>query len=174
MSGYVKSHGLSEIIASEIDAGGPMSFARYMELALYHPGLGYYASGRAGVGRQGDFYTNVSVGAIFGKILCDQFEEIWRRLGCPLEFPLVEQGAHDGQLAFDVLSQAEAEFRDAVRYWIVEPSSALAQRQREKLGTFEEKVRWFSGVAELPEFAGVHFSNELIDAMPFHLLVSSG
>ena len=71
-----------------------------MELALYDPEAGYYASGRARIGKHGDFFTNVSVGPVFGQILASQFREMWSRLGKPARFALVEQGANDGQLAF--------------------------------------------------------------------------
>ncbi len=79
MSG--KSPAVSELIAREIDESGPISFARFMELALYDPGDGYYASGKVRIGKQGDFFTNVSVGAFFGRILAGQFVEVWERLG---------------------------------------------------------------------------------------------
>lgn len=138
-----------------------------MELALYHPEHGYYASGRAQVGKQGDFFTNVSVGPIFGRILAGQFEEMWEKLGRPGTFTIVEQGANDGSLAADVLAVLSPEFRTAARYCIVEPFAALRDRQREKL----TGVEW---VEEIPEFTGVHFSNELIDALPFHLMRSNG
>jgi len=169
MSGFVKLPGSSDEIAREIAERGPMTFARFMELALYHPQWGYYTSGRAGVGRRGDFYTNVSVGAAFGKILAEQFREIWHRLGCPDRFPLVEQGAHDGQLAADILACLDEGFAAAAEYWIVEPSAGLRALQRETLAA-HPGVRWFESVDALPRFAGVHFSNELVDALPFHLL----
>src|SRR4030095_6904464 len=74
---------LIEIIRAEIGANGPISFARFMELALYHPEHGYYGSGRASIGRRGDFFTNVSVGPLFGKLVAAQFCEIWEKLGQP-------------------------------------------------------------------------------------------
>jgi len=89
-------------IASEIAATGPLSFVRFMELALYDPLAGYYASARARIGKCGDFFTNVSVGPVFGRILAGQFREMWSRLGKPARFALVEQGANDGQLALDI------------------------------------------------------------------------
>ena len=64
---------LLQFIRGEIERDGPIPFARFMELALYHPEHGYYASGRASIGRRGDFFTNVSVGPLFGKLLAAQF-----------------------------------------------------------------------------------------------------
>src|SRR5438105_5645346 len=97
------------LIRGEIERHGPIPFARFMELALYHPEHGYYASGRAAIGRRGDFFTNVSVGPLFGKLLAAQFAEMWERLGKPHEFSIVEQGAHDGAFARDALAAARAD-----------------------------------------------------------------
>ena len=164
---------LSEIIRAEITTSGPMPFRRFMELALYHPVLGYYASGRARVGRKGDFFTNVSVGPLFGRLLARQIVEMWERLGSPRDFSILEQGAHDGQLAADVLGGLR-EFSPAcfaatvVR--IVEPFPVLAVRQRSRLAEFERRVMWSSSLRDVDIEAGVHLSNELPDAFPVHLV----
>lgn len=161
------------IIGREIRASGPISFARFMELALYQPEHGYYASGRAQIGRAGDFFSNVSVGSIFGKLLAAQFAEVWEKLGRPRPFTIVEQGAHDGQFAADVLSAWEgAECSDAVNYVIVEPFTAWRERQQEKLANFAEKICWADSMDEVTSFTGIHFSNELFDALPVHLVAS--
>lgn len=172
MSG--KSPAVSELIALEIAASGPISFARFMELALYDPGDGYYASGKVRIGKQGDFFTNVSVGAFFGRLLAGQFVEVWERLGRPYDFTVVEQGAHDGTLAADVLGALVELLPDGFRYLIVEPTPFWRAEQEKKLGRFGGKVGWVSEVSALPRFRGVHFSNELVDALPFHLLQSRG
>ncbi|CAN5651878.1 hypothetical protein BH09VER1_BH09VER1_52890 [soil metagenome] len=170
-----KSPRLSDLIAAEIVAQGPISFARFMALALYHPQLGYYASGRAKIAQAGgDFFTNVSVGPVFGRILAGQFCEMWERLERPTRFCLVEQGANDGQLAADVLAALSAEMLPTLEYWIVEGSESLRRQQEQRLAPFAGKVRWARDLAELPPFVGVHFSNELIDALPFHLIRSTG
>ena len=74
-----------------------------MQQALYHPEHGYYSAGRSQIGRKGDYFTNVSVGSLFGQLLASQFSEIWDRLGKVNDFFIVEQGVHDGQFARDVL-----------------------------------------------------------------------
>jgi SAM-dependent MidA family methyltransferase len=168
----VKSPGLNNLIAAEIDAAGPLPFARFMELALYHPEFGYYASGRARIGRRGDFYTSVSVGPVFGRVLADQFLEMWENLGRPDPFAIVEQGANDGSLAADILSALPAEC--PVEYHVVEPVARLQEVQRSRLAAFDRPVFWHESVAALPPFTGVHFSNELVDALPFHLCRSTG
>jgi SAM-dependent MidA family methyltransferase len=165
---------LVELIRSEIKARGPQSFAWFMQQALYHPQHGYYSSDRAVIGRQGDFFTNVSVGPLFGQLLAAQFAEISKRLAPDL-FVIVEQGAHHGHFARDVLEAAHRrspEFFEAARYRIVEASPLLRQRQIETLGGFANRVEWCQSIDELEPFAGVHFSNELLDSMPVHLLVS--
>jgi SAM-dependent MidA family methyltransferase len=161
-------------IVSQIEASGPLTFARFMELALYDPEAGYYASGRARIGKQGDFFTNVSVGPVFGQILAGQFKEMWSRLGRPGRFALVEQGANDGQLALDLLRGMASEILETVEYWIIEPFPALRQRQEEKLHNVKSKVKWVADLDALPVYDGIHFSNELIDSFPFHLIRSNG
>jgi len=161
---------LSEFIRNEIRDHGPQSFAWFMQQALYHPEHGYYSSGRSAIGRAGDYFTNVSVGPLFGHLLGTQFTEIWERLGRPDDFVIVEQGAHDGRFARDVLEflrKRAAEFFEAVRYRIVEPFPILQERQARTLGLFGDKIEWRDF---LQPFVGVHFSNELLDAMPVRLI----
>jgi len=168
---------LVQFIRAEIERDGPIPFARFMELALYHPEHGYYASGRASIGRRGDFFTNVSVGPLFGKLLAAQFAEIWEKLGRPGEFTIVEQGAHDGVFAADVLSalrQSSEECFAAISYVILEPFRVWRERQQQHLRSFSAKISWLESIAQLRPFVGVHFSNELFDSLPVHLIVSGG
>ena len=168
---------LVEIIRAEIDTNGPIPFARFMELALYHPKHGYYASGRAMIGRRGDFFTNVSVGSLFGKLLAVQFAEIWEKLGRPADFEIVEQGAHDGVFAADVLTalrQSASDCFAATSYLIVEPFPIWRERQQKNLCEFAEKASWVASIGEMQPFLGIHFSNELFDSLPVHLIVSGG
>ncbi len=144
-----------------------------MEQALYHPEHGYYSSGRAAIGRHGDYVTSVSVGALFGRMLATQFAEMWEVIGRPDLFTIVEQGAHHGDFAADILRAAVAqspEFFAVMNYCIVEPFAVLMQEQTEKLTEFGGKVSWRKSLDELERFTGVHFSNELLDAMPVHLI----
>jgi SAM-dependent MidA family methyltransferase len=179
---------LVQFIHDTIQARGPQPFAWFMQRALYHPEHGYYSSGRGAIGRCGDYFTNVSVGPVFGQLLAAQFAEIWERLDKIDNFIIVEQGAHHGQFARDVLESARKsfpEFFEALRYRIIEPFPALQDRQSQTLegrppcrpknsGTgqspslqdFRAKVQWQTS---LTPFVGVHFSNELLDAMPVNL-----
>lgn len=182
LSTPVGTAALVELIRAEINSHGPVSFAWFMQQALYHPELGYYSSGRAAIGRHGDFFTNVSVGPLFGTLMAAQFVQIWKLLGQRQDFTVAEQGAHDGRFARDVLESAAAtapEFLHAIRYRIIESFPVWRQRQMEILqgGTrdrssaaigpdFSPKVEWRN---ELEPFSGIHFSNELLDAMPVNL-----
>jgi SAM-dependent MidA family methyltransferase len=166
---------LADHLRDTIRNHGPQSFAWFMEQVLYHPLHGYYSSGRAAIGRGGDYFTNVSVGPLFGQLLAAQFAEIWERLGRIDNFTILEQGAHHGEFARDVLSAAGKDsFFEKLRYQIIEPFSILQARQSETLREFEEKVSWATSLSEVDPFVGVHFSNELLDSMPVHLIVSTG
>lgn len=166
---------LIERIRAEIKARGPVPFAWFMRQALYHPEHGYYSSGRCAIGRRGDYFTNVCVGPLFGQLLAAQFAEIWGQLGKIDNFVLVEQGAHHGEFARDVLEIARKRWPDffaAVRYRIIEPFPILQDRQLQMLTGFEDKVEWRDSIDAIEPFSGVHFSNELLDAMPVHLIAS--
>jgi SAM-dependent MidA family methyltransferase len=167
---------LAARLAAEIASSGPMRFDRIMARALFDPEYGYYASGRARIGRAGDFYTSVSVGRAFGRVLAEQFAEIWERLGRPEKFDLVEQGANDGRLAADVLDalrERHPACLAALRVTLVEPFPRLAARQRETLAAWS-CVRWISSLDELAPITGVHFTNEYADALPVRLFVRRG
>jgi SAM-dependent MidA family methyltransferase len=166
-----KENTLAQAIRAEIAQGGPISFRDFMARALYDPNHGYYGSGRARVGRSGDFFTNVSVGPLFGRLLARQFGEMWQRLGAPADFVVVEQGANSGDFAADVLGALrgfDPACFAATRVWLVEPLVKLREIQSERLRDFGSKVHWADALASLPSFHGVHFSNELLDAFPVH------
>src|SRR5208283_3176740 len=174
---------LSEIIRREIAQRGVLSFARFMELALYCPNSGYYEVKKDNPGRHGDFYTSVGVGELFGQLLAFQFAE-WletlRIADCRLR--IVEAGAHDGKLAGDILTWLQLnrpEMFDQIEYWIIEPSARRREWQGETLHEFAPRVRWFDSLQSVfsrnpkseirnPKLSGVIFSNELLDAMPVH------
>src|SRR3954470_18244877 len=160
-------------IRDAIRRDGPVTFAWFMEQALYHPHFGYYSSGRCQIGRKGDYFTNVSVGPLFGKILAAQFAEMWKVLGRPDDFTIVEQGAHHGDFAKDVL-MALTDLPATIHYRIVEPFPILQARQEETLNAFSERVTWCNSLTNLESFSGVHFSNELLDAMPVRLVTRDG
>ena len=161
---------LISLIRAEIEERGPVSFDWFMEQVLYHPEHGYYSSGRSAIGRKGDYFTNVSVGPLFGQLMLAQFAEVWEQLGKANGFVIVEQGAHDGQFARDVLQASQKrtpEFFEALRYRIIEPFPILRERQLQMLELFRDKIEWRNS---LEPFTGIHFSNELLDAIPVCLI----
>jgi SAM-dependent MidA family methyltransferase len=165
---------LSVQIQDEIRRDGPISFARFMELALYAPGLGYYEKQQA-IGRRGDFFTSVSVGPLFGELLGFQFAQ-WLEEGAPSgPCQIIETGAHDGTLAGDILGWMQ-QWRPGLfarlEYCVVEPSPPRRQWQELTLRQWLPKIKWLAGVAETAPTPArrILFCNELLDAMPTHRL----
>ena len=152
-----------------------MGFPDFMAAALYTPSLGYYARATRQVGRGGDFFTSVSVGPLFGELLARRFLREWRESGAPARWRIIECGAHDGTLAADMLgaiSRLEPHAFGALEYAIPEPLPLLQAAQRETLRGFEEKMRFIAETSELhaDPLPGVAFGNELLDALPFHVV----
>ncbi len=170
-----RSNALADLIRDQIRRSGPVSFAWFMEQALYHPMHGYYSSERTRIGRAGDFFTNVSVGDLFGEILAAQLVELFDLLGRPDRFKILEQGAENAQLAKDIVKALAEEPKSAGwAYWIVEPSDQKAAYQKAHVGRTPIPIHWISGLKELDAFSGVIFCNELLDALPCHLVEYDG
>jgi SAM-dependent MidA family methyltransferase len=167
---------LIEIIRDEAARRGVLPFARFMELALYQPGLGYYETQKFSPGRHGDFYTSVSTGELFGQLLACRFAgwlDEMRTADCGLR--IAEAGAHDGRLAADILNWLQLnrpKLFEQIEYAIIEPSARRQEWQREMLNNFTSQVRWFSGFNDptIQRSNGIIFSNELLDAFPVHRL----
>ncbi len=157
------------VIGEEIAARGAISVARFMELALYAPGIGYYETAGRRIGRAGDFYTSVSVGPLFGFLLAMRFADLCAGMD-PVTF--AEAAAHDGQLADDILSALERHrpgFLERLSYRILEPSAVRRAEQEVRLGRWGSRVRWASSWRELETpVDGVIVANELLDAFPIH------
>lgn len=153
--------------------GGPMTFAAFMDLALYHPEGGYYTRPEMKVGKGGDFYTSPTIQPAFGTCLARQLSQCWELMGRPSELQLLELGAGSGQLASQVLIEL-ARHRGrwkTLRYSILERSPSLRKSQAEALKDFGPMVQWVNDLSELaPDglWQGVVFSNELFDALPTH------
>ena len=146
-----------------------------MDLALYHPELGYYATASQRSGRAGDFFTSVDVGSLFGRLLAIQIAEMFDLLSRSpsSSFDLVEAGAGNGRLAADVLDAMRNEnpgAYQAVRLQLVEASAAARQRHVQTLGDSSTKLS--ASIETLPEaFEGVLYANELLDALPVHQVI---
>jgi SAM-dependent MidA family methyltransferase len=206
---------LIDILQQEMKRQGAISFAQFMELALYHPEWGYYEGERNPIGRHGDYYTSVSVGSLFGELLAWQFlwwmDDGWpsscqrglphkplagksdadsgpavdpsaAALPGPASVPRfhsavrwIEAGAHDGQLARDVLRTVQRLRPDQferLEYWIIEPSARRRSWQQRTLGDLTGNVRWLDSWDCVPATGvrGIVFANELLDALPVHRL----
>lgn len=175
---------LLRIISRRLSEGTrPMSFDEFMDIALYWPGLGYYTRGEADVGPEGDFLTCPSCHPIFSKLLAKQFMVMWRTMGRPRLFTILEVGGGGGDMAREVLTGWEelmaltpraARPVSRFRYVIVERSETLRQKQMERLSGVRTgfELQWYDSLASVPDssVAGVIVSNELFTALPFHVI----
>jgi SAM-dependent MidA family methyltransferase len=147
------------------DAGGALPFARFMELALYAPGLGYYAAGQQKFGAAGDFVTAPELGPVFAQCLARQCAEVLAMTGGDL----LEAGAGSGALAADLLLELERLGALPERYSILELSAELRARQQATLAQraphLLERLAWLDALPA-PGFRGIVLGNELLDAMP--------
>jgi SAM-dependent MidA family methyltransferase len=154
-----------------------MTVAAFMELALYHPELGYYARAARRSGRTGDFFTSVDVGPLFGELLATQLAEMAAILssafGIQNSFDLVEAGAGNGRLSADILGAARAQgsrFYDSIRLHLSEVSPQARAAHTSTLGDHAGRLVW-SDSALPGSFEGVLLANELLDALPVHQVV---
>lgn len=158
----------SHIEAAITEAGGWIPFAQYMDLALYTPGLGYYSGGKQVFGKGGDFVTAPEMGGLFAATLAQ-----WLDGFLPKDArTITEFGAGSGLLAAQLM--ADPLLAD-VRYRIVEVSAPLAARQRERIAEVPgalERTEWLSALPD--RIDGAVIGNEVLDAMPVHLLVGHG
>lgn len=175
---------LEQRIAEKIQKEGPITFEKFMEMALYYPDMGYYSSPERMIGRAGDFFTSPHQHAIFGAMIGKQLIEMWEIMGRPSEFRAVEVGAGTGYLSKDIfdylckpsedpdLAEKKKSFLDSLKYSIVEPFFHFRKKQRDILKDHAEsrKITWTSSLKEAGEIRGCIFSNELLDAFPVHLI----
>jgi SAM-dependent MidA family methyltransferase len=155
-----------------------ITFAEFMEQALYHPEFGYYSNRARQIGSQGDFFTSPHLGADFGQLLADQFVQMWEILGCPQPFTLVEMGAGQGLLAQDILQwivQCYPQCFSCLEYIIVEKAVGLIDIQQQQLSAVFGAacpIAWktLEEIAQKP-VVGCFFSNELVDAFAIHQVV---
>jgi SAM-dependent MidA family methyltransferase len=166
---------LEEQVRSEIASSGPLTFARFVEIAQYDPERGYYRAGEARPGRAGDFLTAPEAHPIFGRALSRQVHEIWQRLGEPSPFVVREHGAGTGALAnalLDGLAADDSGLARAVRYRVVE----VDPRRLDELAARLATGGW-TGALEADDggpISGVVVANEVLDALPFHRVVGRG
>jgi len=180
-------------ITEEIRASGPITFARFMDLALYHPRYGYYTRsevraeadtdtprviGEDRIGWGGDYFTSSDVHPALAQALARQIRQMDDQLGRPDPLTVIEMGAGKGTLARDFLTACAKEpggVFDRLRYVIIERSPAMQAAQRAALAPWLSqagRVTWIGSLEAWPagSLVGVLFSNELVDAFPVHLI----
>lgn len=161
---------LMQEVMARIDTQGPISFQDYFNLVLYHPQDGYYSQPhRIRTGREGDFFTAVSVGSLFGRILSQYAYQTWQSLGQPSQFRIVEWGAEQGDLARDLaagVAEIGGDFAGSFSYAIVEPIAVKRSALRESL----PEVVVVASAVDLAPQPGLVIGNELIDAFAFWLI----
>jgi SAM-dependent MidA family methyltransferase len=161
------SAALTERIHADIVAeGGWIGFDRFMQLALYEPGLGYYSAGARKFGAAGDFVTAPEVAPVFSRCLARQCAEVLRALGP--EARLLELGAGSGAMAADLLAELERQGALPAEYWILDLSADLRERQRATLQQVVphllSRVQWLDSLPDEP-FVGMILANEVLDAL---------
>jgi SAM-dependent MidA family methyltransferase len=183
--------GYSNLVAAivgEIHKLGSIPFARFMELALYHPQFGYYmrtdsqvgtyGTGEERIGWDGDYYTSSDVHPILAQSVAKQIRQMDELLGYPDPFTIVEMGAGKGLLAQDLLQDCAAQsesFLSRLKYMLIERSPSMRAAQRNNLAPWlgAGRVVWVDRLEDVASesIVGVFFSNELVDAFPVHRIV---
>ncbi len=163
---------LTSIIKSIIRDSGPMTFAKFMELSLYHPEYGYYSSGKARIGKKGDYYTSPCVHPAFGEIIGSFIFRAYEVIDIP-NFTVVEMGAGKGFLALDILDSLKRykrELYERVNYVVIELSPHQLEEKKTTLKKHMDKIKWANSLNDIESESiyGVFISNELVDSFPFH------
>jgi len=164
----------TQTIKSQIRDYGPITFAEFMETALYHPVYGYYSSINNPIGREGDFYTSPHVHKAFGSVIGNFIIKSFNFMD-EEGLSIIELGAGRGILALDILNHIKTNNPKQyarTNYYLVEQSNDSRNESKKILVDHLEKVRWFSTLSEIDNknISGVIISNELFDALPFHRL----
>jgi len=161
---------LQKKIKGHIAAQGRVTFADFMEMALYEPGLGYYTSSRQPVGYEGDFYTSPATHPLFAALIAIQLEQMWQLLGCPPNFTVVEMGAGKGMLAHDILSylpHLSEHFAQSISYTTTERESLAVLQGALPPSASARRAKYLP----VRGITGCVLSNELLDAFPTHKVV---
>jgi SAM-dependent MidA family methyltransferase len=167
---------LQQLIVERIRTTGPLSFEQYMRIALYEPGYGYYVTGPAKMGWEGDYFTSVDVSDLFAHCVGRQLQQIWQQLGTPHTFTVVEQGSGRGNLSVGVRAwaqQHDPSFSNALNYRnedITHGQNVIALPTQLPDVQLDETNIGHSGQVKDTDMVTVLLSNELVDAFPVHVV----
>jgi SAM-dependent MidA family methyltransferase len=170
---------LVEKLVARIERDGPISFAAFMEAALYDPEFGYYMTAGPRIGREGDYYTSLDVHPIFAELVGRQIAQAAEEIVSSGEFTIAEMGAGKGLLAQHLLNAYRRDKPDLLarlRYLLVERSPAMVETQKQRLRELTGagvRIAWVPDLDAISadSITGVFLSNELVDAFPVHRLV---
>ena len=155
-------------IKKQIEKKNRITFAEFMDIALYWPGKGYYTSENVRWGKDGDYLTSIDVSPVFGRLLAYQINEMWQNLDSPPQFSIIEIGAGREELSFhirDTIKKLFPEFYKAADFQLVDVNPIHIQK-------LEERTSFHSSIEDIkPGITGCIISNELIDAFPVHRVV---
>lgn len=141
---------LEQKIIDRIRQEGPITFETFMEMALYDPCLGYYASANMEIGKAGDFYTSQHLHPAFGAMLGKQLEEMWEIMGRPSDFCAIEPGAGAGLMCMDILNfLQQRDIFHSFTYVIAELNPFVQNKQKQLLDKYSDKVTWISSLNEI-------------------------
>jgi len=169
-----KEPGLT-LVRQQIERFGPMTFERFVDIALYHPKYGYYNRTASQRGRAGDYFTSMQVGGLLPEIFAEALRAMRETLG-PEQFSLIEIGAGGGEFLEALLSALSPEDRKGLRVWAVERSRSARENLWRRLSRFPrcEAVASLDDIDWMGGLEGCVFSNEFFDALPFHRLRRRG
>ncbi|NIP31817.1 MAG: hypothetical protein GTO02_20125 [Candidatus Dadabacteria bacterium] len=165
---------LNDIINSEINRNGPISFKRFTELALYHKEFGYYSSGKTKIGKDGDFYTSPCVHSGFGEVICNFIVKSYKTFKLS-GFNIIELGAGKGYLALDILNNLHDKYPkiyNDINYKILEVNKSYIEEGKKLLKPHSTRIKYYNSLKSLKnkKIKGVVISNEFFDSFPFHRL----
>lgn len=165
---------LKKVIIEHIKKHGPISFEKFMDMALYYPDMGYYCRQETTIGQYGDFYTSPHLSSVFGAALVRQIQEMWEIVDKPEKFTIVEPGPGIGYLCLDIISYLEKTqnpLLKCLQYNLLEYNPSLKLKQQELLQHHTNCVSWFDRL-EAFDF-GCILAHEVIDAFPVRRVVNT-
>ena len=166
----IKVNNTEKTLISEIHKNGPLTFAEFMNIALYDNENGYYTSGRAEIGKKGDFYTSPHVHSAFGEVIANFIIKAEKYLSSS-DLTVIEIGSGKGYLAYDILNHINSALKHPVNlnYIIIEKHNNKFIKELER---FADKINIYNDISMLDKnISGIVISNELFDSLPFHKII---